>query len=57
MIPGQDPDFNTSLDVQTDKAVLAGGGFSAWSYRQGFDISIPVFNSLMKFAIDKRDVR
>ena len=46
MIPGQEPDFNTSLDVHIDKAILAGGGFSTWSYRPGFDISIPVFNSL-----------
>lgn len=46
IISGQEPDFNTSLDVNIDKAILAGGGFSSWSYRPGFDISIPVFNSL-----------
>lgn len=46
MIPGQYPDFNTSLDVQTEKAVIVSGGFSSWSYRPGFDVSIPIFNSL-----------
>lgn len=46
MLPGQEPDFNTSLDVRTDKAMIAGGGFSTWTYRPGFDISIPIFNSL-----------
>ena len=46
MLPGGEPDYNTKLDVNIDKAMVAGGGFSAWSYRPGFDISIPVFNSL-----------
>lgn len=44
MVPGVAPDFNTSLDVQTDLAMVAGSGFDTWSYRPGFDLSIPFFN-------------
>ena len=33
MLPGQSPHFNTSLDVDRGQAILAGGGFSSWSYR------------------------
>ena len=46
MLPGGPPDYNSSLDVATDKAILAGGSFATWSYRTGYDISIPVFNAL-----------
>ncbi|XP_071941883.1 exostosin-2-like [Antedon mediterranea] len=44
ILPGTVPDFNTSLDVPRGKAIVAGGGFSTWTYRSGFDVSIPVFN-------------
>ncbi|XP_060228031.1 exostosin-2 isoform X1 [Meriones unguiculatus] len=46
MLPGGPPDYNTALDVPRDRALLAGGGFSAWTYRQGYDVSIPVFSRL-----------
>lgn len=46
MLPGGPPDYNTSLDVPIDKAILAGGSFATWSYRSGFDVSIPVYNAL-----------
>uniref|UniRef100_T1JB76 Exostosin-2 n=1 Tax=Strigamia maritima TaxID=126957 RepID=T1JB76_STRMM len=49
MLPGTIPDFNTSLDVPHDKAVIAGGGFSSWTYRRGFDISIPLFNPFTSY--------
>ncbi|XP_051920049.1 exostosin-2-like [Hippocampus zosterae] len=28
------------------RALLAGGGFSTWTYRQGYDVSIPVYSPL-----------
>ncbi len=56
MIPGQHPDFNISLDVQTDKAVLA-GAFSSSSYRFGFDISIPVFNPLTQRSVSEQNTQ
>jgi len=44
MLPGVAPDFNTSLDIARGRAVIAGGGFSTWSYRYTYDVAIPVFN-------------
>jgi len=44
MLPGIAPDYNTTLDVDRDRAIIAGGGFSTWSYRYTYDVAIPVFN-------------
>ena len=44
MLPGSTPDYNTTLDANHDKAILAGGGFNKLSYRRGYDVSIPVYN-------------
>ncbi|XP_052239253.1 exostosin-2-like isoform X2 [Dreissena polymorpha] len=46
MLPGSVPDYNTALDVSTEKALVAGGGFSSWTYRRTYDVSIPVYNPL-----------
>ena len=46
MLPGNGPDFNTALDVLRDKAVLAGGGFSTWTYRRTYDVAIPVYSPI-----------
>ncbi|CAM9463256.1 unnamed protein product [Lampetra fluviatilis] len=45
MLPGSVPEYNTALDVPRDRAILAGGGFSTWTYRHGYDVSIPVFSA------------
>lgn len=50
MLPGGPPEYNTSIDLPLDKALIAGGGFSSWTYRPGFDVSIPVFNTLTNSA-------
>ncbi|XP_039259213.2 exostosin-2-like [Styela clava] len=47
MVPGSYPEFNTVLDVPHEKAIIAGGGFSHWTYRPEYDISIPVFSSVV----------
>ncbi|KAH8275193.1 hypothetical protein KR026_001601 [Drosophila bipectinata] len=44
MLPGAAPAYNTVLDVNTDNAIIFGGGFDSWSYRPGFDVSIPVWS-------------
>ena len=44
MLPGSAPQYHTTLDVDRNKAILAGGGFSTWSYRRTYDVAIPVLN-------------
>lgn len=46
MLPGSVPDYNNVLDVNVGKAIIAGGGFSTWTYRRTFDVSLPVYNPL-----------
>ena len=46
MLPGTMPDFSSTLDIDRDKAIIAGGGFSTWTYRRTYDVAIPVFNPL-----------
>ncbi|KAK0045554.1 exostosin-2 [Biomphalaria pfeifferi] len=48
MLPGTAPDFVNYLVVNTDKAMVAGGGFSSITYRRTFDVSIPVYNPLLE---------
>lgn len=47
MVPGSAPDFNTIIDVHTDRALIAGSGFDTWTYRSGFDLSIPFYNPIL----------
>lgn len=47
MRPGNAPEYNTVLDVPHDKALIAGGGFSHWTYRPQYDISIPVYSPVV----------
>ena len=48
MLPGQFPFYNTTPDFSYGRAVLAGGSFTPVSYRIGFDIALPVYNSLTR---------
>ena len=48
MLPGSYPNFNTVLDANTDHAMIVGGGFDSWTYRRGFDVSIPVWSPLLR---------
>ncbi|BFG06431.1 exostosin-2 [Drosophila madeirensis] len=44
MLPGSAPAYNSVLDVNTDNAIIFGGGFDTWTYRPGFDVAIPVWS-------------
>ncbi|ALC42416.1 Ext2 [Drosophila busckii] len=48
MLPGSAPNYNSVLDVSIDNALVLGGGFDSWSYRAGFDISIPVWSPMLQ---------
>lgn len=48
MLSGSYPTFNTVIDVNTDHAIIVGGNFDSWSYRKGFDVSIPVWSPLLR---------
>lgn len=43
MLPGSAPNYNTVMDLNTGQAIIAGAGFDTWTFRYGFDISIPVY--------------
>lgn len=45
-MPGSAPDYNTVVDLSLGSALVAGAGFSSWTYRVGFDVSLPVFSPL-----------
>lgn len=47
MLPGSAPTYNNILDVNVDNAIVLGGGFDSWTYRPGFDISIPVWSPII----------
>ncbi|KAK2705665.1 hypothetical protein QYM36_015892 [Artemia franciscana] len=44
MLPGSSPDFIPKLEVDTGFALVAGGGFNAYTFRYSYDISIPVYS-------------
>ncbi|XP_076166476.1 exostosin glycosyltransferase sotv [Ptiloglossa arizonensis] len=47
MVPGNVPDYNTIIDVPIGKAMIAGAGMSSLTHRFGFDISLPVYSTLI----------
>ncbi|XP_012279069.1 exostosin-2 [Orussus abietinus] len=47
MIPGFAPNYNSFLNVPIGEAMLAGAGLSSMVYRTGFDISLPVYSTLL----------
>lgn len=46
MIPGTAPEYNTIVDLALGNAIVAGAGFDSWTYRVGFDVSLPVFSTV-----------
>lgn len=46
MLPGSAPYYNSVVDLNTSRAIIAGSGFNTWTFRHGFDISIPVYSAV-----------
>lgn len=46
MIPGVSPDYSTVVELALGNALIAGAGFDSWTYRVGFDVSLPVFSPI-----------
>nr|CAG4646058.1 EOG090X01LY [Macrothrix elegans] len=47
IVPGSMPNFYPFPEVDVGSAIVTSGGFSSLTYRQGFDISVPVFSPLI----------
>lgn len=47
MVPGAVPDYSTVVELSLGHAIVAGAGFSSWTYRLGFDISLPVYSPVV----------
>ncbi|XP_072932904.1 exostosin-2 [Epargyreus clarus] len=46
MVAGASPNYNTVVDLNTSRAIIAGAGFNTWTFRYGFDISLPLYSQL-----------
>nr|CAD7570759.1 unnamed protein product [Timema californicum] len=55
MLPGSGPDYNSVVELSLGQALIAGGGFSSWTYRSGFDVSLPVY-SPMAAQLDSQQI-
>ncbi|XP_055602895.1 exostosin-2 [Uranotaenia lowii] len=48
-IAGVNPDYNTVIDVNTDRAMILGSGFDSWTYRPGFDLVLPMYSAILEY--------
>lgn len=46
MLAGTPPNYNSVINLNTSKAIIAGAGFNTWTFRYGFDISIPLYSPI-----------
>lgn len=44
------PDFSPVIELNTANAIIAGADFDTYTFRVGFDISIPVYSPYAKVA-------
>ncbi|KAK6641325.1 hypothetical protein RUM44_013034 [Polyplax serrata] len=47
-ISGSPPDYSNVIELNIGNSLVAGAGFSSWTYRSGFDISLPLFSPYLK---------
>ena len=57
ILAGQSPDYNTVLDVNTDRSLIVGAGFDSWTYRPGFDLTIPVYSPCLETYHPSQDTK
>lgn len=46
MLPGSAPNYNSVVDLNTSRAIIAGAGFNTWTFRYNFDVSLPVYSAV-----------
>lgn len=46
MVAGVAPNYNTVIDLNASKAIIAGAGFDTWTFRHGFDVSLPLYSPI-----------
>lgn len=54
MIPGSPSDYSTVVDLALGNALIAGAGFDTWTYRVGFDISLPIYSPFAPMSDQKK---
>lgn len=50
MVAGTAPDFQPVIELNTGNALIAASDFDTYTFRYGFDISIPIISPLLKLA-------
>ncbi|XP_017768958.1 PREDICTED: exostosin-2 [Nicrophorus vespilloides] len=50
MIAGKAPEFSPVVELDVGNAMIAGADFDTFTFRTGFDISIPIFSPVLKLA-------
>lgn len=46
MVSGAPPDYSTVVELELGQSMVAGAGLSSWTYRQSFDLSLPIYSPL-----------
>ncbi|XP_050348603.1 exostosin-2 [Nymphalis io] len=54
MVAGVAPNYNTVINLNTSKAIIAGAGFDTWTFRYGFDISLPLYSPIAQKINDSQ---
>lgn len=52
MVSGAPPDYSTVVELELGQAMVAGAGLSSWTYRQSFDLSLPIYSPLSALLDD-----
>lgn len=50
MVSGKAPHFSTVLELNLGNALIAAAGLTTYTFRQRYDISLPVFSPIAKFG-------